>query len=503
VELATAKKCDLSAADFFRKITGLASELAAADAPLRDEEVLAYLLAGLPADYDPFVTSITTKSEPLSLDDVFSYLVAFEARQLHHLADLQLNHDASANYAGRGGGGDRGRGDRGCGGPSRGGTPPRGGTPFRGNRRGKGPRPLCQICGKLGHTAIKCWHRMDESYQTEIPSAALASTSSYQVDPNWYSDTNATDHITSDLDRLAVCNQYHGNDMVQVGNGAGLKIKHIGSCSIKNDTRPLALNNVLHVPEISKHLLSVHKLSRDNNIFFEFHPWYFLIKDRATRSLLLEGKCESGLYPLKPSDAEFIKQAFVSYSARPDQWHARFGHPSSQVVRSVLRLNNLPCLKESSASSVCNACQLAKSHQLPYNNSIHRSTAPLELIFSDVWGLAPPSVGGYKYYISFIDDFSKFIWIYLMNDRTDAQRIFMLFQAHVERLLDTKIKRIQSDWGGEYQKLHHQFFTKLGIAHHVSCPHTHQQNGSAERKHRHIIETGLALLAHAGMPIKF
>jgi hypothetical protein len=79
----------------------------------------------------------------------------------------------------------------------------------------------------------------------------------------------------------------------------------------------------------------------------------------------------------------------------------------------------------------------------------------------------------------------------------------MLFQAHVERLLDTKIKCIQSDWGGEYQKLYHQFFLKLGIAQRVSCPHTHQQNGSAERKHQHIVETGLALLAHASAPLKF
>jgi hypothetical protein len=65
-----------------------------------------------------------------------------------------------------------------------------------------------------------------------------------------------------------------------------------------------------------------------------------------------------------------------------------------------------------------------------------------------------------------------------MTDRTDAQRLFVQFQAHVERLLDTKIKCVQSDWGGEYQKLHTQFFTSLGIAHRVSCPHTHQQNGS-------------------------
>lgn len=90
-----------------------------------------------------------------------------------------------------------------------------------------------------------------------------------------------------------------------------------------------------------------------------------------------------------------------------------------------------------------------------------------------------------------------------MKDRTVAQHIFRLFQAHVERLLNTKIKSVQSDWGGEYQKLHTQFFTSLGISHRVSCPHTHQQNGSAERKHRHLVETGLALLAHASMPLRF
>jgi histone deacetylase 1/2 len=61
---------------------------------------------------------------------------------------------------------------------------------------------------------------------------------------------------------------------------------------------------------------------------------------------------------------------------------------------------------------------------------------------------------------------------------------------------------MQTDWGGEYEKLN-GFFQKIGIVHHVSCPHAHQQNGSAERKHRHIVEVGLALLANASMPLKF
>jgi len=59
---------------------------------------------------------------------------------------------------------------------------------------------------------------------------------------------------------------------------------------------------------------------------------------------------------------------------------------------------------------------------------------------------------------------------------------------------------MQTDWG-EYQALNS--FKHEGITHQVSCPHSHQQNGSAERKHRHIVEMGISLLAHAGMPLKF
>jgi hypothetical protein len=101
VELANVKKGDLSAADNFRKVKNLASEVAAADAALRDEDVLAYLLTGLPSNYDSFVTSITTK-DSVSLDDVYTHLVTFEAHQLRHHTNLQLQMGSSANYASRG-----------------------------------------------------------------------------------------------------------------------------------------------------------------------------------------------------------------------------------------------------------------------------------------------------------------------------------------------------------------------------------------------------------------
>ena len=152
--------------------------------------------------------------------------------------------------------------------------------------------------------------------------------------------------------------------------------------------------------------------------------------------------------------------------------------------------------------SQCVTRQMAKSHQLPYSVSTSVSTHPLELIASDVWGPAPISMGQYTYYVSFIDDFSKFTWIYLIKKKSDVLQVFQEFQQMVERKFERKIKTVQSDWGGEYEKLH-SFFRRIGIIHHVSCPHAHQQNGIAERKHRHIVEVGLALLANAGMPQKY
>jgi hypothetical protein len=167
------------------------------------------------------------------------------------------------------------------------------------------------------------------------------------------------------------------------------------------------------------------------------------------------------------------------------------------VVHQVLRKNNISFILEINPY-VCDSCQLAKSHQLPY----HVSTVPLEQVFSDVWGLAPVSVNKHLYYVSFIDDYSKFTWIYLLKKRSDVYQVFLNFQQLVERKFNRKIITMQTDWGGEYENLH-SFFQKVGITHHVSCPHAHQQNGSAERKHHHIVEVGLSLLAHASMPLKF
>jgi histone deacetylase 1/2 len=126
-----------------------------------------------------------------------------------------------------------------------------------------------------------------------------------------------------------------------------------------------------------------------------------------------------------------------------------------------LEKNKLPCESFSSHESVCDSCQKAKIHQLPYDRSNNISNSPLELIYSDVWGPAPISVGRHAYYVSFIDDFSKYTWIYRIKHKSDVFQVFKNFQNLVERKFDKKIISMQPDWRGEYEKLN-SFFQQIG-----------------------------------------
>jgi hypothetical protein len=176
------------------------------------------------------------------------------------------------------------------------------------------------------------------------------------------------------------------------------------------------------------------------------------------RKVLLHEPCKGGLYPLPPPSSKFCKLVFSAIKISTDRWHSRLGHPARDIVRCVVFTNNLPCASLDSGSGlVCDVFACAKAHQLPYFVSFSRSSVPLELIFLDVWGPAIDSFGRKKYYISFIDDYSKFIWIYLLRSKSEVFKYFIEFQRLVERWFDCMIITVQFDWGGEYEKFNSFF----------------------------------------------
>jgi hypothetical protein len=326
-------------------------------------------------------------------------------------------------------------------------------------------------------------------------------SSSYGVDTTWYADSTAIDHMTSDLDKLNMQEKYHGQEQIHTADGSGMHIVHIDKPIIPASTLNIHLNKILHVPSISKNLVSIHCLTYDNNVSVEFHLFSFVIKDRAMKKIILHCRCIGSLYPLPSLEHSSTRCVLSVIKPSLSQWHGRLGYPSYAIVQKVLATNNLEFVRESN-NEVRNACQQAKSHQLPFARSVSVSDAPLELVFSDVRGSTPNSVGRNNYYVSFIDDYFKFMWMYMLILKLEVFEKFHLFQKHVERLLNSKIIAMQTDWGGEYENLN-SFFARIGISHLVSYPHTHQQNGDAKRKYRHIVEVGLSLLFNASMLLKF
>jgi hypothetical protein len=205
-------------------------------------------------------------------------------------------------------------------------------------------------------------------------------------------DTGATDHITRDLERLTVRDKYHGGDQVHAANGSGMEITHTGDSILHSPSTNIHLKNILHVPKANKNLASVHRLTRDNGVFLEFHPSYFDIKEEETRRTLLRGKCEGGLYPLRSSSSNKLspnKRALSTARPSISLWHNRLGHVSTPVVRQILSRHKLSFVKSQNKDHVCNACQQGKAHQLPYVRSSSVSSRPLDLIFSHVWVLHP------------------------------------------------------------------------------------------------------------------
>ena len=113
------------------------------------------------------------------------------------------------------------------------------------------------------------------------------------------------------------------------------------------------------------------------------------------------------------------------------RWNQRLGLPSSVIVKQVVNKGNLLLSDSQVSESVCEACQCAKSHQLPYPKSTSVSHAPLELVFSDVWGHARDSFGRKKYYVSFIDDTTSLLGFICLSTNLK----FSLFFKNSKNLL--------------------------------------------------------------------
>jgi histone deacetylase 1/2 len=291
-----------------------------------------------------------------------------------------------------------------------------------------------------------------------------------------------------------------------MGNGQSLSILSNGSSVFTppNHTQTqLTLNNLLHVPTITKNLISVSQFAKDNAVFFEFHPNHCVVKSEATKEILLQGNVGAdGLYcfsnisltPAKstrlssvsnPSVCSIVSNSSTSNSSLSFNslylWHLRLGHPNGRTLKLALKLCNISVSSnENDVSNFCTACCMGKAHRLHSTQSQTIYSQPLELVFSDLWGPAPSTSSGFNYYITFIDAYSRYTWIYLIKSKSEALTIFKQFKNMAELQLGYPLKALQSDWRGEFRPFT-KYLTELGITHRLICPHTPPKWGCGEK----------------------
>ena len=183
-------------------------------------------------------------------------------------------------------------------------------------------------------------------------------------------------------------------------------------------------------------------------------------------------------------------------------WHRRLCHlnyGSMELLKS-----SLPAFR-SNSPPLCDTCQLGKSIRKIPRQHVSRSKAILDLVHSDLSGkFSSPSIGNSNYYITFLDDYSRFCVIYFLRNKSDAFEAFTKFAALVERQKTTPIKRFRSDNGGEYINSHfNNYFMSHGIIHEKSIPYIHETNGVAERINRTLADMARCLLLDSKLPVKF
>ncbi|KAJ4769263.1 hypothetical protein LUZ62_053520 [Rhynchospora pubera] len=516
LQLQTLKKAGSTCSQFIQQLQAIADRLRSIGSVVTDQELILHALQGLGSEYEAFVTAISLREHSPSWFEFNNLLLTHESRILtnlksnttstaHLTTDSQSqnnNNPSSQNvfYT------SRGRSNRGRGYNTRG----------RGAQRGRGrgrqissnaennqdtSNSKCQICQKWGHEAIECYHRFDIRYSASSSSPtpqALVAEPSSTPQTSWFIDSGATTHVTPDINNLSSSLPYNGSDAVHIGNGTGLLISHKGTSFLSIGSTTLKLTNVLCVPSITKSLLSVSQLTADNNVVVEFSSNSCFVKECTTNKVLLHGILNNGLYKLVlPSQQQHVLH--VSHLSA-DVWHSRLAHCSMDVI-DKLRKSNVIKMKHSPSLFTCMGCNKAKAHKLPFQPSLRITSQPLEVVHSDLWGPAPVlSHKGHRYYVHFTDDFTKFSWIYTCASKSEVSVLFAHFKAKVENLLAAKIKTLQCDGGSEYKPLMTQY---PEITFSVSCPYTPEQNGVAERKHRHIVELGLASMFQASIPLKY
>lgn len=331
----------------------------------------------------------------------------------------------------------------------------------------------------------------------------------------WIIDTGASNHMCCDkslMHNLSVTNQPF---QIALPNKQTILVHQLGTMHL---TSKLVLQNVLYVPTFNCNLLSVSKLTQDNNCSVQFTSSQCNFQDQ--NQVILAADVErGGLYYFTQSQASVQLTSPVSFHGHnvvcstavsnvvvpnvvdSKLWHLRLGHAPNSI------LGHIPCIDTlHSCNADCPICPFSKQSILPFpKHSDSHAKSIFDLIHMDVWGPYHISTTqGCNYFLTIVDDYSRATWTFLLVSKQHVFSKFQAFHSFVQKQFNTNIKVVRTDHGSEFLNASfNTYFANLGIQHQKSCTYTPQQNARVERKHKHLLELTRALRFQAGLPHKY
>ena len=341
--------------------------------------------------------------------------------------------------------------------------------------------------------------------QVHIPSSSASNTALSTVSgnsPTWLLHSACCNHMSSSPNVIP-SHTPSSLPTIYTANDSSMHVSHQGTISTPN----LSVSNVYHIPQLTHNLLSVGQLT-ELGFSLTFSSNGVVLQDPQTGQIIGTARKVERLFELISLHLPFSHLSAPTVSGTSPSsslalWHSRLGHASISRVKELASMGLLGSV--SIENFDCMPCQLGKQTALPVNNSVSHALSSFDLIHSNVWGPSPIATqGGSRYFVIFVDDFSRYTWIYLFKNRSELSQIYRDFTKMIETQFSKPIKVFRSDNAQEYKA--HEFTDILhqsGTIPHSSCASTSQQNGRAERKLRHILDVVRAITLVATTPSSF
>ncbi|RVX16420.1 Retrovirus-related Pol polyprotein from transposon TNT 1-94 [Vitis vinifera] len=484
-----------SVAQHLNEFNTITNQLSSVEIDFDDEICALIVLASLPNSWEAMrmAVSNSTGKEKLKYNDIRDLILAEEIRRRD--AGETSGSGSALNLETRGRGNNKNS--------NQGRSNSRNSNRNRSKSR-SGQQIQCWNCGKTGHFKRQCKSpkkkNEDDSANAvteEVQDALLLAVDSPLDD--WVLDSGASFHTTPHRE---IIQNYVAGDFgkVYLADGSALDVVGLGDVRISLPNGSIwLLEKVRHIPDLRRNLIYVGQLDDEGHaILFVGGTW----KVTKGARVLARGKKTGTLYMTScPRDTIAVADASTDTSL----WHRRLGHMSEKGMKMLLSKGKLPELK-SIDFDMCESCILGKQKKVSFLKTSRTPKAEkLELVHTDLWGPSPvASLGGSRYYITFIDDSSRKVWVYFLKNKSDVFVTFKKWKVMVETETGLKVKCLRSDNGGEYiDGGFSEYCAAQGIRMEKTIPGTPQQNGVAERMNRTLNERARSMRLHAGLPKTF